>query len=309
MEWPEILLDLEAALERLAGDGVEFLNVQGYEQPDRAAGRQPSAGEPAGARAPQSPPATASPPGAAGANQALDRLRRKGATASGAVTSGSVTSGAVAPHDPAGKGVAPTPPTAAGAGAGTDADPGAGLAALAARYSDCRNCKLGSTRTRLVFGAGHPNPAILFIGEGPGQEEDRQGLPFVGRAGALLTGLIAALGLTRADVYITNVVKCRPPQNRNPEPEEIAACDTVLRQQIQLLDPRLIVTLGNVPLKALKPGAGGITRERGNVFHYQSWPVLPTFHPSYLLRTFSALADCWRDFREAFRLGYPRSPG
>ena len=147
----------------------------------------------------------------------------------------------------------------------------------------------------------------MFIGEGPGAEEDQQGLPFVGRAGMLLTGLITAMGLTREDVYITNVVKCRPPGNRNPEPDETAACRPILDRQIQLLHPQLIVTLGNVPLKTLRPDAGGITRERGQVFRHGEFQVLPTFHPSYLLRNPDALETCWEDLRLALQLAYPPS--
>lgn len=178
------------------------------------------------------------------------------------------------------------------------------LESLYVQYRDCLACKLGQGRNRFVFGTGHPRPRILFIGEGPGAEEDQQGLPFVGRAGQLLTGLIHALGLVREDVYITNVVKCRPPGNRNPEPDEVAACLPILKRQIELLDPTLIVTLGNVPLKVLNPNALGITKERGRVFHHGRWPVFPTFHPSFLLRSPDAIADCWADLRRAFALAY-----
>ncbi len=168
-------------------------------------------------------------------------------------------------------------------------------------------CKLGSARNRLVFGTGASKPRLMFIGEGPGADEDQQGVPFVGRAGGLLTGLIKAAGLTREDVYITNVVKCRPPGNRNPEGDEIASCAPILQRQIELLNPALIVVLGNVPLKNFQPGAAGITRERGRVFQYRDWPVLPTFHPSYLLRQPSAIRDCWADFRQAMERAYPEA--
>lgn len=181
------------------------------------------------------------------------------------------------------------------------------LEALQFAFRDCMACKLGQARNRLVFGTGASRPRLLFIGEGPGAEEDAQGLPFVGRAGALLTGFITALGLTRADVYITNVVKCRPPGNRTPEPDEVSSCRPILSRQIELLDPTLIVTLGNVPLKALNPRAAGITKERGRMFPYLRWPVLPTFHPSYLLRYPRDIPACWRDFREAFREAYPQA--
>ncbi|MBI3991642.1 MAG: uracil-DNA glycosylase [Candidatus Lambdaproteobacteria bacterium] len=181
------------------------------------------------------------------------------------------------------------------------------LESLQAQFRNCMACKLGRTRTNLVFGVGHASPRLMFIGEGPGAEEDQQGLPFVGRAGALLTGLIAALGLTREDVYIANVVKCRPPGNRAPEPDEVLACRRILERQIELLNPALIVSLGNVPLKALNPAAGGITRERGRAFPFREWTVLPTFHPSYLLRNQQALGDCWADFKAAFARAYPET--
>jgi DNA polymerase len=177
------------------------------------------------------------------------------------------------------------------------------------QYRNCTACGLESSRNRLVFGVGDGRARLLFIGEGPGADEDRQGIPFVGRAGMLLTGFIQALGLTRDDVYITNVVKCRPPGNRNPEAEEAAACRPILMRQIELIDPALIVTLGNVPLKALKPNAAGITRERGKPFAFGQWQVLPTFHPSYLLRSPAGLLDCWNDFKQALKLAYQSEAG
>ncbi len=211
----------------------------------------------------------------------------------------------------------PAPLAAAAAAAHAGAQSAAGelphpsalptLDALRSAYADCRACKLCDGRQHLVFGVGHPRPRLMFIGEGPGADEDVQGEPFVGRAGALLTGLIRALGLVRDDVYITNVVKCRPPGNRNPEPDEVASCRPLLQRQIELLDPRLIVCLGNVPLKVLKPEAAGITRERGIPFTYQRWSVLPTFHPSYLLRSPAAIETCWKDFRRALQMGYSQS--
>ena len=179
------------------------------------------------------------------------------------------------------------------------------LESLQVQYRHCESCGLAATRNRLVFGVGHESPRILFIGEAPGAEEDQQGLPFVGRAGQLLTGLINATGLGREDVYITNVVKCRPPGNRNPEPGEIASCGGVLKRQIELLNPGLVVVLGNVPLHFLNPGARGITSERGKTFRWGQWTVLPTFHPSYLLRNPAALGQCWSDFRQAIQLACP----
>ncbi|MDH4120214.1 MAG: uracil-DNA glycosylase [Deltaproteobacteria bacterium] len=174
------------------------------------------------------------------------------------------------------------------------------LESLAIQYRNCTLCALAQGRTRFVFGEGNPAPKILFVGEGPGQDEDLQGRPFVGKAGKLLSYGILALGLDRSDVYIANMVKCRPPGNRNPEPAEIAACRPILQRQMELLNPGCIVTLGNVPLKALNPQAGGITKERGRWFQYGEWPVLPTFHPAYLLRNRNGLEDWWRDLKTAF---------
>ncbi|MBI4083466.1 MAG: uracil-DNA glycosylase [Candidatus Lambdaproteobacteria bacterium] len=227
---------------------------------------------------------------------------RAGAQASSAPAAGAPPAGAATPS-PRGD------PRAAGPIAPPTQPPSAfeSLEALHAHYRGCLNCKLGAGRRKLVFGLGQDRPRLMFIGEGPGADEDQQGLPFVGRAGRLLTALIAALGLAREDVYITNVVKCRPPGNRAPEPDEVAACRPILRRQIELLNPGLIVTLGNVPLKALNPRAGGITRERGTPFLYDRWKVLPTFHPSYLLRQLDAIATCWGDFKRAFALTYGES--
>jgi len=171
------------------------------------------------------------------------------------------------------------------------------LAELEKKYCTCQRCPLGDTRNKFVFGSGNSQSRLLFVGEGPGADEDAQGLPFVGRAGRLLTSMIEVLGIDRPDVYITNVVKCRPPGNRNPAPEEIACCQPILDQQISLINPNLIVTLGNVPLKTLIPGSPGITKARGKRTTYQRWPLLPTFHPAYLLRNRNALDQAWEDFR------------
>lgn len=260
----DILRHLERRLSTLERAGMRWLNVPA--PPD-----------------PVHPPATvhltAEPPPVAASGE--DRA----ATASAAPASGA------APRE--GSADAPLHPAECGT-----------LSELAQQYRDCTRCKLSGTRTNLVFGVGTEHPRVMFVGEGPGADEDAQGEPFVGRAGALLTGLIQAMGLVREDVYITNVVKCRPPGNRNPEPDEIAACRPILQRQVELLRPRLIVTLGNVPLKVLKPEAAGITRERGRLFTYREWDVLPTFHPSYLLRNPAAIETCWEDFRKALRTAY-----
>ncbi|MBF0277666.1 MAG: uracil-DNA glycosylase [SAR324 cluster bacterium] len=176
------------------------------------------------------------------------------------------------------------------------------MEALRAQYSSCQRCSLGATRNNFVFGAGNSQTSLVFIGEGPGADEDRLGEPFVGKAGKLLNKMIHSIGIDRRDVYISNVVKCRPPENRNPEPIEIAKCFSILQRQLELIKPRLIVTLGNVPTRALIPNAPGITRARGQTYHYQHWPVLPTFHPAYLLRNPSAMNQSWDDFKKIMSL-------
>ncbi len=171
------------------------------------------------------------------------------------------------------------------------------LDALHVRYLGCMNCGLGSMRKNLVFGEGNPAAKLVFVGEGPGEEEDRQGRPFVGRAGQLLTQMICSLGVSRDSVYICNVVKCRPPGNRNPEGPEVAACRPILEQQLELLAPKVIVALGNVALHWLVPDAGGIKKMRGSLLQYGGSKVIPTFHPSYLLRSPSDLSLAWRDMK------------
>jgi DNA polymerase len=162
------------------------------------------------------------------------------------------------------------------------------LETIAAEASTCAACKLAETRTQVVFGVGDPNADLMFVGEGPGEQEDLRGEPFVGRAGQLLTQLIEGIGLTRAHVYIANVVKCRPPSNRDPQPDEIEACAPWLDRQIELIRPRVIVTLGNFATKLLLETKDGITKVRGREFAYTRAGVdatlIPTYHPSAVLR-------------------------
>ena len=158
------------------------------------------------------------------------------------------------------------------------------LADIAARIAVCQKCVLGKTRSRTVPGQGTAQPEIMFVGEGPGEEEDRQGLAFVGAAGQLLTRLITRMGLTRDQVFIGNIVKCRPPGNRAPLPDEMAACLPYLREQIVTLKPKVIVCLGGTAVKGLLNNQTGITRLRGQWQKYQGVDVMPTYHPSYLLR-------------------------
>jgi DNA polymerase len=172
------------------------------------------------------------------------------------------------------------------------------LAILAGEARDCSICPLAETRTNVVFGAGNPDADVMFVGEGPGQQEDEQGLPFVGRSGQLLEQLLGEIALTRRDVYIANVVKCRPPKNRDPRPEEIDACKDYLRTQLQLIQPKVVVTLGNFSSKLLLRTDTGITRLRGTPYEWWGRYLVPTFHPAAALRGAArVLADMREDFQ------------
>jgi len=162
----------------------------------------------------------------------------------------------------------------------------------------CTKCKLAGTRTQVVYGVGNPNADLMFIGEAPGRDEDLQGEPFVGRAGQLLTDIIKAMKLTRDDVYITNVVKCRPPENRNPDPDELESCRPYIRRQVELIKPRVIVTLGKFALQSLLEKSYSITAARGQWLDYHGIKVMPTFHPAYLLRTPAAKKEVWQDMKK-----------
>lgn len=172
------------------------------------------------------------------------------------------------------------------------------LEEIVAHVSTCRNCPLHQGRINTVPGEGNVNsPDILFIGEGPGADEDAQGRPFVGKAGQLLTKMIEAMGYARADVFIANVVKCRPPNNRAPLPEEMEKCLPYLKQQIGLIKPKVIVGLGATAIKGLLGKTAGITRLRGTWQEYEGIKLMPTFHPSYLLRDPSKKKDVWQDLQ------------
>jgi uracil-DNA glycosylase len=160
----------------------------------------------------------------------------------------------------------------------------------------CKLCELG--RTRVVFGVGNPKARLMFVGEAPGEDEDRQGEPFVGRAGQLLTRIIEAISLTRDQVYIANVIKCRPPGNRNPEPDEVSACEPFLFQQIAIIKPRVIVALGKFAAQCLLRTTEPITRLRGREFEYRGATLIPTFHPAYLLRNPSSKREVWEDMKK-----------
>jgi len=167
-------------------------------------------------------------------------------------------------------------------------DPGALLAALRDEIGDCRRCKLCQARKTIVFGVGDPRATLMFVGEGPGADEDAQGEPFVGRAGQKLNEMIRAIGLERKDVYIANVVKCRPPGNRDPEPDEVRTCSPFLFRQIETIEPKVIVALGSPASKTLLDTKAGITSLRGRWGLFRGIPVMPTFHPAYLLRKYTA---------------------
>ena len=162
----------------------------------------------------------------------------------------------------------------------------------------CMRCKLSTLgRSQVVFGAGNPNAQLMFVGEAPGADEDEQGVPFVGRAGQLLTKIIEAIELRREDVYIANVIKCRPPQNRNPEPDEVEQCEPFLFQQIDAIKPRVIVALGKFGAQTLLRTQDPISRLRGRVFDYRGSKLIPTFHPAYLLRNPPAKREVWEDMK------------
>ena len=188
---------------------------------------------------------------------------------------------------------------------------GENLTAIRDDIGDCRRCKLAGGRTQIVFGVGSPTADVMFVGEGPGEEEDRRGEPFVGRAGQLLTDIITkGMGLTRDQVYIANVVKCRPPGNRNPEPDEIAACSPFLRRQIATIRPKVIVALGKFAAQMLAGVETPITRMRGRWHEFEGTKLMPTFHPSYLLRNPAAKREVWEDIQAVMReVGLAVPPG
>ena len=171
------------------------------------------------------------------------------------------------------------------------------LQELADQASLCTRCGLAAKRHSVVFGAGNPNANLMFIGEGPGAEEDRQGLPFVGAAGSLLTKIIEAIGLSRADVYIANIVKCRPPGNRDPKPEEVAACRGYLERQIALVQPEVIVALGRVAAQSLLGEGTPIGKLRGHWHSAFGVTLMPTYHPAALLRNSSFKRPVWEDMQ------------
>jgi DNA polymerase len=186
-----------------------------------------------------------------------------------------------------------------GANNGTALSRNDGLLNLREEIGDCHLCKLSSGRKNIVFGAGNPDARIMFIGEAPGKDEDLQGLPFVGEAGMLLTKLIEKMGFKRDEVYIANIIKCRPPMNRDPEEDEILSCRAFLDKQIEVIAPEFIITLGRIALMTLMNNSKiRITVARGNFFEYKGVPVMPTFHPAYLLRNPKDKWLTWADVQK-----------
>lgn len=181
------------------------------------------------------------------------------------------------------------------------------LTDIRAELGDCRRCKLCKTRKNIVFGVGNPRAELMFVGEGPGADEDDQGEPFVGRAGQLLTKIIEAMGLTRNDVYINNIVMCRPPDNRVPEPDEVTSCKPYLMRRIEAIAPRVIVCLGATAVKnLLQRDDIQITKLRGTWIDFHSRRLMPTFHPAFLLRNPPAKKEVWEDMKEVLKfLGRP----
>ncbi len=176
------------------------------------------------------------------------------------------------------------------------------LDGLREEIGDCTRCKLSKHRKKIVFGEGNPNARLMFIGEAPGREEDNQGMPFVGEAGMLLTRLIEKMGLKRNNVYIANIIKCRPPMNRDPEEDEIKTCRVFIERQIEIIMPEVIITLGRIALQSVMNNPVlKITSVRGNFFEYKGIPLMPTFHPAYLLRNPKDKWLTWTDMQKVMQ--------
>jgi uracil-DNA glycosylase family 4 len=187
---------------------------------------------------------------------------------------------------------------------------GEALAVIREDLGDCTRCKLHTQgRKQIVFGVGNPTADLMFVGEAPGADEDTQGVPFVGRAGQLLTKMIEAMGFSRDEVYIANVLKCRPPGNRNPEPDEIATCEPFLFRQLASVEPKVVIALGAFAARTLLKTDDPISRLRGRVFDYRGAKLIPTFHPSFLLRSPGYKREAWEDLKKALAILGRELPG
>ena len=173
---------------------------------------------------------------------------------------------------------------------------------LRSQMGNCQRCRLAGGRTTIVFGSGNPCAPLMFVGEGPGREEDMKGLPFVGAAGDLLTRMINAMQFTRDEVYIANIVKCRPPQNRDPEPDEVDTCMSFLEKQIEIIAPKALVLLGRVAAQSLLRVSTSITAMRGAFKDYKGIPAMVTYHPAYLLRNPKAKKTVWDDLQQVMKI-------
>jgi len=180
------------------------------------------------------------------------------------------------------------------------------LESIRHEIGDCQRCKLAAKRNNIVFGSGNPNAELVFVGEAPGYDEDQQGLPFVGRAGQLLTKIIESINLKREDVYICNVLKCRPPENRNPEPDEVATCNPFLKRQLATIRPKIVCCLGTFAAQTVLQTPASISKLRGRFIDMDGIRVIATFHPAYLLRSPDKKREVWEDMKqiraELFRL-------
>lgn len=236
----------------------------------------------------------------------LDRLTQTGVSQLPKVRLRLPTAPVVSSSPPRQPAPAPTPPSepvpAASSPPAAEAgdDPASKLVVLEqTTLGDCTRCKLHRGRNRIVFGVGNPNADLLFVGEGPGADEDRRGEPFVGRAGELLTRMIeAGMRMRRDDVYICNVVKCRPPNNRDPEADEVEACEPFLKSQLAIVQPKVIVGLGRIACQTLLRTRAPIGRLRGRWTAYEGIPFMPTFHPAYLLRSPEKKREAWEDLKQ-----------
>ena len=200
----------------------------------------------------------------------------------------------------------PVPQQGGDTGIGKTPEPIETLEQLRDEIGDCRRCQLSEGRSNIVFGGGNPDADLVFVGEAPGRDEDIQGEPFVGKAGQLLTRIISAMGLTREDVYICNVIKCRPPNNRNPLPPEIEMCEPFLQRQLNIIRPRVICALGSFASQTLLKSEVRISRLRGQFRDYHGVPLMPTYHPSFLLRNPHAKREVWEDIQMVMKhLGLP----
>jgi DNA polymerase len=289
----EILRRIRHALLDLAADGIDYLGplarAQADRSPEATAGRaDPAPTDEPTASAPSRTSRPAKGTAAASTTSPVPHPPPRSLTAGGGTPSNG--------WQPLVPPLGPLPPLDANGQARA-----LELERIRADLGECTRCKLCEGRTHVVFGEGNPASRVVFVGEGPGSDEDRSGRPFVGRAGELLSRMIQSVGWRREDVYICNVVKCRPPNNRDPELDEIAACRPFLERQIRAIEPVAIVTLGKPALSTLLGRPVAITRERGHWTQWNGFPVMPTFHPAYLLRNYTreTRQAVWDDLRAA----------